>query len=314
VAARSHAPDERTPAHRRHVAAATGGARFLASNLVDAEELEDCGYAAEAAPARNEERGAPVGRRRPRGGLANDCSTSALSGLHPQLHFPCVLPPLADALWGRSPRGAPGLRRCRGAPGLRRCRQQPVPPFGEEGASGAAPSSMVGYGMAEGVGGYRFGGSFRRERPRRRCRRSSAWRDQRRHLSRLDRSGVYAVNPSESSSGRIHWAGGLSIGQALFWCGKKLTQVSALLVMFLTSVPNLVDLWMEANKRLIKHKTTQQTCSTLLAVYIQPPMERFFSMLHNAFQHLPVVHNMSAEPVKNIQAHTECILSACVNH
>jgi hypothetical protein len=57
--------------HRRHVDAASGGARLLASNLVDAEELEDCGCAARA--ARNEERGAPVGQRRPRGGLADDC-------------------------------------------------------------------------------------------------------------------------------------------------------------------------------------------------------------------------------------------------
>jgi hypothetical protein len=55
--------------------------------------------------------------------------------------------------------------------------------------------------------------------------------------------------------------------------------------------------------QLIEHKTTQQTCSTLLAVYIQPPMERFNSMLHNAFHHLAVVHNMSAEPVKKIYKH-----------
>jgi hypothetical protein len=74
------------------------------------------------------------------------------------------------------------------------------------------------------------------------------------------------------------------------------------------------SLW-SCTMQLIIHKTTQQTRSTPLAIYIQPPTERFISMLHNAFHGLSVLHNMSAEPMKIfICKHILGVLSPCVNH
>jgi hypothetical protein len=58
-----------------------------------------------------------------------------------------ALPPYGEGARGARPASASAAlwgRNVRGAPRLRGCRQPPLRPYGEERASGAVPSSMVG--------------------------------------------------------------------------------------------------------------------------------------------------------------------------